>query len=61
MPFAQIGLESKRFVRFTTCGLLDPLCRFEPVVDLADDCREPRVGEREVSVEFDRLFVKMRS
>ena len=59
MPFAQIGLESKRFIRFTTCGLFDLLCRFEPMIDLAHDGRKPRVGEREVWVHFDRLSIKI--
>ena len=29
------------------------------MIDLAHDGREPRVGEREVRVEFDRLIVKI--
>src|SRR5947207_932793 len=33
MAFAEIRLEAKRFVRFTTCGFFDLLCRFEPMID----------------------------
>ena len=35
MAFAEIRLEAKRFVRFTTCGFFDLLCRFEPMIDHA--------------------------
>src|SRR5207248_11627308 len=59
MAFAQIGLESKRFIRFTTRGLFDLLCRFEPMINLARDGPKPRVGERELWVHFDRLSIKI--
>ena len=59
MAFAQIGLQSKRFVRFATGGLFDLFGRFEPMIDLADDGRQPCVGEREVRVHFDRLSIKI--
>src|SRR5467141_1632873 len=60
MSFAQVWLLAQSFHRFGTRPLSVQFGRFEPVINLACDSGESRMGESKVGIDRNGLLIKFR-